>query len=96
MELHLKIIFVFFMAVAIPISAFSAEYEVDLGLVADLDEIRPLIDGCGDIGELEEHRSALERSPDLEEFRSFLEDTGYVEFRDCPAGFEGSDIEGGE
>lgn len=93
MEAALKIRFVLLFALVMPVTAYAAEYNVDLGLVTDFEELRPLIDGCSDIGELEEHRNALESASDLEDLRSFLERIGYVEFRSCPAGVEGSGIE---
>ncbi len=71
----------------------AADYDVDLGLVTDLEDIRPLIDGCLYIGDLEDHRDALDSASDLEDLRSFLDDFGYVSLRDCPAGIEGSSIE---
>lgn len=76
-----------------PMSTHAADYDVDLALLLDMEDIRPLVDGCADIGELEEHRNALESAGDLETLRSFLEDIGYVSFRGCPAGAEGSGIE---
>jgi len=73
--------------------SFAADYDVDLGLVLDLEDIRPLVDGCSDIGDLEDHRDALDSASDFEDLRSFLEELGYVSFRDCPSGVEGSGIE---
>lgn len=55
-------------------SSFAADYQVDLGLVTDLEDIRPLVDGCSDIGDLEDHRDALDSAGDLEDLRSFLEE----------------------
>lgn len=71
---------------------FAADYDVDMGLVSDLEDMRPLVDGCLDIGDLEHHRYALDSASDIEDLRTFLEDLGHVSFRDCPAGVEGSGI----
>lgn len=89
----MKIRLLALLALAIPLPVYAADYDVDLGSVSDLEHIRPLIENCDDIGELEEHRGALESVSDLEALRSLLEDIGRVEFRGCPAGIEGSGIE---
>lgn len=73
--------------------ANAADYDVDLGSVLDLEDLRPLIDECDDIGELEHHRSALESASDLENLRSLLEDVRHLEFRGCPAQIEGAGID---
>jgi hypothetical protein len=38
-----------------PVAAVN--YEIDFGLVTDLEKLRPLIDRCVDLGELEQYRS---------------------------------------
>jgi hypothetical protein len=64
----------------------AATYQINLGLVADFESLRPLTDMCGDLGSLESLRSQLERASDLEKFRPLLERRGIVEFRMCPDG----------
>jgi hypothetical protein len=64
--------------------AAAVDYEIDFGLVSDLEELRPLVDLSADIGELEQYRSLLERTPDLESRRRLLERIGTAEFRGCP------------
>ncbi len=84
-----------FLSLLLLISApvFAADYEVDLGIVLDLEDIRPLVDGCADIGILEDIRFSLDLVGDLEDLRSFLEDLGYVFFHGCPTGVWGVGIE---
>lgn len=93
MEVCLKRYVIAALILLFPMSAIAADYDVDLGQILDLEDIRPLVEECGDIGELEDHRDALDSATDLETLRSFLEDIGYVSFRDCPAGIEGSGID---
>lgn len=69
-----------------PMSAIAADYEVDLGRVLDYEYIRPLIEHCADIGELEDYRDALDAAGDLETLRSLLERLGHVSLRGCPSG----------
>lgn len=76
-----------------PAPSRAADYEVDLGSITDYEEIRDLVDGCSDLGELEEHREALESASDLEKLRSFLEGTGHVDLSDCPPGIEIDGVE---
>lgn len=89
----LKLGFIFFAALMFPAAGYAAEYEADLGLIIDFEELRPLIDGCSDLGELEQHRHALEAASDLENLRSFLEGVGYAEFTGCPSGIEAIGVE---
>lgn len=65
--------------------AHAAVYTIDLGLVADFEEIRPLVDLCLDLGELEKFRATLESATDLERLRPLLEDVGFAEVRGCPS-----------
>jgi hypothetical protein len=76
----------------IPMSAIAADYEADLRIVADYEQLRPLIDGCTDLGELERLRSAIDRSTDLEELREALESVGVAQFTGCPAGVSASGV----
>lgn len=76
------------LALLIPSRAMAAEYQVDLGMVLDFEDIRPLIEACADIGELEDHRSAFDSAGDLEDFRGLLENLGYVIFSGCPSEIE--------
>ena len=65
-------------------SAEAAEYVIDFGAVPDLEELRPLVDLCTDLGQLERHRAVLESTFDLESLRGFLERIGIARFRGCP------------
>ena len=58
----------------------------------DFEDIRPLIEECADIDELESIRAQLENATDLEDFRPVLEQIGLIEFRDCPKGIKGYGI----
>ena len=62
----------------------AATYQVNLGLVTDFEDLRPLIDRCSDLGSLETLRRQLEAASDLERLRPLLEKRGLVEFRMCP------------
>ena len=70
----------------------KVDYIVQSGLVLDFEDIRPLIEKCVDIDELESIRLQLEKATDLEDFRQVLEQVGLIEFRDCPKGIEGYGI----
>lgn len=89
----MKPMFVFCAALMFPAVANAANYKVDLGLISDYEELRPFVDGCSDLGNLEDHRDALESASDLENLRSFLQDIGYVEFNDCPSKIEIDGVE---
>lgn len=71
-------------AFAMPNLANAADYIIDLELVVDFEDLRPLIEGCQDIGELESYRSSLESVSDLEDLRDFLEALGRAYVSDCP------------
>jgi hypothetical protein len=79
-------------AFAFPLVCHAADYEIDLGLVTDLEDIRPLIDGCSDLGSLENYRSSMESATDLENLRDFLEVMGVVLVSDCPEDVEASGV----
>lgn len=70
----------------------AASYEIDLGLVSDFEELRPLIVQCVDLGELEGVREKLESTTNLEEFRDVLEPLGIVNMNGCPADVRGPGI----
>ena len=62
----------------------NAVYRVHLGLVLDFEAIRPLLEGCTDLGLLEPLRDVLGRAGDLESLRGLLEHSGTVRFTGCP------------
>jgi hypothetical protein len=68
----------------VPRPAAAVDYEIDFGLVSDLEQLRPLVDLCVNLGELERYRSLLERTSDLESRRRLLETIGVAELRGCP------------
>jgi hypothetical protein len=70
----------------------TASYEIDLGLVSDFEELRPLIVQCVDLGELEGIREKLESTTNLEEFRDILEPLGIVNMNGCPGDVRGPGI----
>ena len=76
--------FAAFLSITFVVWAGDARYIVDLGAQSDYEALRPLIDGCSDLGKLERYRSAIESVGDLEELRPVLENQGVVEFRGCP------------
>ena len=80
------------LAFAFDAQADSAAYLVNLQMQADYEALRPLVDGCSDLGELEQIRSEIESVGDLEEIRKVLEANGMVEFRGCPSLDGGSNI----
>jgi len=70
----------------------DADYQIDLGLVLDFEDIRELIEECRYLDRLEVIRAPLESATDLEQLRATLESYGIVEFYGCPSGETGSGI----
>lgn len=73
----------------VPLFAQLSNYSVDFGLVIDLERLRPLLDGCSDVGILETVRSDIEQVGDLEQLRGPLEQLGIVQFHGCPTSVAG-------
>ena len=79
-------------ALSVPHVVHAADYWIDLGLVTDFEDLRPLIDGCSDLGRLESFRSSIESVSDLEDLRDFLEIMGVIYVYDCPDDVEASGV----
>jgi hypothetical protein len=79
--------------ISVSASVHAADYAVDLGIVADLESIRPLIDDCSDLGELEDYRGKLGTVADLEELRSLLQALGIVSFHGCSLELDGQGVD---
>ena len=67
---------------AVP-QAMAVDYEVDVRVVVNLEELRPLIQGCSNLGLLEPLRFRLTSATDLEQLRSTIESRGVAEFSGC-------------
>ncbi len=67
---------------AVP-QAMAVDYEVDVRVVVNLEDIRPLIQGCSNLGLLEPLRFRLTSATDLEQLRSTIESRGVAEFSGC-------------
>ncbi len=64
--------------------AMAVDYQVDVGVVLNLEDIRPLIQGCTNLGLLEPLRFRLSSATDLEQLRTMIESRGTAEFSGCP------------
>ncbi len=64
--------------------AMAVDYQVDVGAVLNLEDIRPLIQACSNLGLLEPLRFRLSSTTDLEQLRTTLESRGIAEFSGCP------------
>ncbi len=67
---------------AVP-QAMAVDYEVDVRVVVNLEDIRPLIQGCSNLGLLEPLRFRLTSATDLEQLRATIESRGVAEFSGC-------------
>ena len=65
-------------------SVLAADYIVDFGVIADLEDLRPLVDLCTDFGALERYRGIVESASNLETLRDLLENLGSTKFSGCP------------
>lgn len=64
--------------------AMAVDYEIDVRVVVNLEDIRPLIQGCSNLGLLEPLRFRLTSATDLEQLRTTIESRGIAEFSGCP------------
>ena len=67
---------------AVP-QAMAVDYEVDVRVVVNLEVLRPVIQGCSNLGLLEPLRFRLTSATDLEQLRSTIESRGVAEFSGC-------------
>ncbi len=67
---------------AVP-QAMAVDYEVDTRAVINLEDIRPLIQGCNNLGLLEPLRFRLSAATNLEDLRATIESRGVAEFSGC-------------
>lgn len=71
-------------------SAGEISIEVPVGVLADMESLRPLVEGCQDLGELEFLRSELDSASDYEDLRPMLERQGQILFTGCENGLADS------
>ena len=72
--------------------ATATDYTVDFSRVGNLENIRPLVQHCGDFDALEIYRSKMETSNNLEELRGTLSSVGFALFNNCPDNLSGPGI----
>lgn len=74
------------------IAPFAGEISIEVRPAArsDMESLRPLVEGCQDLGELEFLRSELDSVSDYEDLRSILERQGQTLFTGCEAGLKHS------
>ncbi len=63
--------------------AMAVDYEVNVRVVVNLEAIRPLIQGCSNLGLLEPLRVRLSTATNLEDLRATIESRGVAEFSGC-------------
>ena len=73
-------------------AAVATDYTVDFSRVADLESIRPLVEGCADFDAMELYRSKMESIANLEDMRTTLAAIGLGMFNGCPDGISGDGI----
>lgn len=76
--------------VARPVMA--TDYTVDFSRIQNLEDIRPLVQHCGDFDALEIYRTRMETSSNLEELRDILSGVGFALFNACPDHISGPGI----
>lgn len=76
-------------------NSYSSEvdYEIRPIRITDMEDLRPLIEECDDLGQLEMYRYQLTAALDLEDYRTQIESFYELEFEDCPPGEEDRGIE---
>ena len=96
--LEQNFVFIFALFIAVYTLSYSQrvnaeDYRINMLVISDYEQLRPLFDACSDWEKLENIRNDIDLVSDLEDLRPSFEEYSFVDVHGCPFGIEGVGVE---